>query len=75
MEIPKFIKSIKEPAIEPKPMEEQTLDPLTKAEIETRIAAIFPPERRAKLFEQEGVKPKDYLNLSIRRRLKEFLGL
>jgi hypothetical protein len=53
--------------------EEPTLDPKTRAEIETRIIAHFPPERRAELFRQEGVKPNDYLSRSLLRKIRDFL--
>ncbi len=55
--------------------EEPTLDPKTRAEIETRIIAHFPPEKRAELFRQEGVKPNDYLSRSFIRRVKDFLQI
>jgi len=53
--------------------EEIVLDPLTKAEVETRVAIHFPPERRALLFEQEGVPQNKYLSRTWRRRIKDFL--
>ncbi|MCL5435143.1 MAG: hypothetical protein M1405_02025 [Patescibacteria group bacterium] len=55
--------------------EEPTIDPETRAEIETRIIAHFPPEKRAELFRQEGVSPNDYLSRSFMRRVKDFLQI
>ena len=53
--------------------EEPTLDPKTRAEIETRIIAHLPPERMAELFRQEGVSRNDHLSRSLTRRIKDFL--
>ena len=55
--------------------EELTIDPKTRAEIETRIICLFPPERMAELFRQEGVRPNDFLNRSLLRKIRDFLQI
>ena len=47
------------------------LDPLTKAEVETRVAIHLPPDRRALLFRQEGVPQNKYLSRTWKRRIKD----
>ena len=81
MEIYKNHRSIREIGWHPRQSREKievpaepTLDPLAKAELETHIIALFPPERMVELFEQEGVNPKDYLSRSFKRKILDFLN-
>jgi hypothetical protein len=55
--------------------EDVVLDPLTKAEVETRVAIHLPPDRRALLFKQEGVPQNKYLSRTWKRRIKDFLQI